>query len=179
MESPKNSPESIKYPHVAQEMAQMVEIDQRMRQRNLVDSEFWDEEVDKKNTARMKDIITEIGWPNITKVGSDGALHAWLLVQHADLDPAFQRMCLDLMKKEPEGEVRKQDVALLEDRVSLKENGYQIYGTQFHDDNGVFTPQPIKDPELVNDRRREMGLDTLEENIARMYEKYAIKKPNK
>jgi hypothetical protein len=30
-------------------------------------------------------------------VGEDGAHAAWLLAQHADRDPAFQRRCLDLL----------------------------------------------------------------------------------
>jgi hypothetical protein len=48
--------------------------------------------VDAANTARMKRIVAERGWPGRSLVGDDGAQAAWLLVQHADHDPAFQRV---------------------------------------------------------------------------------------
>jgi hypothetical protein len=53
--------------------------------------------VDAANTARMKRIIAERGWPGRSMVGADGAQAAWLLVQHADHDPAFQRACPELL----------------------------------------------------------------------------------
>ncbi|PPV06910.1 hypothetical protein XBLMG947_2128 [Xanthomonas bromi] len=34
------------------------------------------------------------GLPNAAQVGRDGAAAAWLLVQHADADPAFQEQVL-------------------------------------------------------------------------------------
>ena len=47
----------------------------------------------------------------------------------------------------------------LTDRVLLKERGKQIYGTQF---NGT-EPQPIEDPENVDELRAAAGLVPLEE----------------
>ena len=55
-------------------------------------------ETGQRNTARMKGIVDEHGWPGRSLAGEDGANAAWLLVQHADADPAFQERCLALME---------------------------------------------------------------------------------
>ncbi|MGW2689537.1 hypothetical protein ACWC6I_41055 [Streptomyces sp. NPDC001414] len=41
--------------------------------------------------------MAEHGWPGVALVGEQGADEAWLLAQHADLDPAFQRQALGLL----------------------------------------------------------------------------------
>ena len=128
------------------------------------------------NTERMKEIIEEIGWPSISKLSPEGASNAWLLVQHADHDLEFQKKCLQLMKAEPEGEVAKRDIAYLEDRIATSEGRPQIYGTQFHkNSDGELEPLPISDPENVDQRCKEMGLETLGENQKRIQESYGGK----
>ncbi len=87
---------------------------------------------------------------------------AWLLVQHADHDRAFQKECLDLMKSLPPDEVHVSNIAYLEDRVRVGEGRPQLYGTQFHlDEQGNFGPFPIEDPENIDQRRKAMNLGTL------------------
>lgn len=112
----------------------------------------------------MKQHVAEIGWPVARMVGADGARAAWLLVQHADHDVAFQRKCLDLMlalKKEDQASAV--DVAYLTDRVLVNEGLEQVYGTQFHVVDGVRQPRPIRDPEKVDERRAAAGMSTLKE----------------
>src|SRR5438105_10882637 len=50
------------------------------------------------NTDWLRGVIDEWGWPGRSLVGEDGAHAAWLLAQHSDHDPAFQRRCLDLLE---------------------------------------------------------------------------------
>jgi len=59
----------------------------------------WDAvaSVDADNLTWLKNVVAEVGWPGRSMVGEDGAHAAWLLAQHADRDPAFQRRCLDLI----------------------------------------------------------------------------------
>src|SRR5215472_13978623 len=59
----------------------------------------WDTvaSVDADNLIWLKSVVAEAGWPSWSMVGEDGAHAAWLLAQHADSDPAFQRQCLDLL----------------------------------------------------------------------------------
>ncbi|GEM_PF-522232 len=121
------------------------------------------ERIDAKNTARMKEIVKQHGWPGKRLVGTDGATAAWLLVQHADKDPVFQKHCLELMKAAPKGEIRMHDIAYLTDRVLVNEGKKQIYGTQFIFKNGKPVPQPIEDEANVDKRRKEAGLPPLAE----------------
>ena len=150
----------------------MVEVDQAMRVQANNDDDFWDDTVDVENTERMKEIVAEIGWPTVLKVGEEGAHHAWLLVQHADLDVAFQEECLALMKEAGEGEVSVTDIAYLEDRVRVNQGKGQLYGTQFTQENNQHIPRPIEDEEQVNERRAAIGMGPLSEQIALMNEKY-------
>ena len=112
----------------------------------------------------MAQIVAEYGWPVRRMVGQDGNRAAWLLVQHADHDVAFQRHCLERMRSHQAGEqVSSEDVAYLTDRVLVNEGKPQVYGTQFHVRDGKRQPRPISDPEEVEKRRAAMGLSTLKE----------------
>lgn len=145
------------YREIAAEIVAMSEADQTMRK-----SGAWDDSVDIRNTARMKEIVRQIGWPTISKVGAHASHMAWLLVQHADR--AFQKDCLDLLKAQPAGEVDPQNVAYLEDRVRMGEGRPQVFGTQFYTDaNGHSGPWPIEDAEHVDARRAAVGLNTFTE----------------
>lgn len=115
--------------------------------------------VDKKTLARMKQLIAQHGWPAKSAVGEDGAQAAWLLVQHADSDVAFQKQCLQLLQQAVErGEAERSHLAYLIDRVAVAEGRPQLYGTQFDD---AREPRPIEQPELVDERRAVMGLPPL------------------
>ena len=89
------------------------------------------DQADEENLRWLKELVEKSGWPTVTMVGQDGAGAAWLLVQHADNEPKFQRECLDLMTTLPKDEVSRSNLAYLTDRVLLAEGKKQIYGTQF------------------------------------------------
>ncbi len=120
--------------------------------------------VDHRNTARMKEIIEQHGWPTRGMVADDGTRCAWLLVQHGDHAVAFQRKCLELMRSHHKNEdVFLVDLAYLTDRVLVNESKPQVYGTQFHVADGKQQPRPIRDPENVDKRCKAMGMSTLKE----------------
>ena len=146
----------------------MAKEDQEMRIKAMQDMNLWDEDIDRKNTARLKEVITAIGWPTISKVGAEASQSAWLLVQHATEESDFMQYSLDLMKAEPRGEVLPANIALLEDRLLTMVGKPQIYGTQFQTIKGITKPFPIEDFEHVDERRKQVGLDTFAENEARI-----------
>lgn len=144
---------------ISTEIIAMSEADQAMRK-----SGTWDASIDVKHTARLRQIVADIGWPTISKVGQQASLMAWLLVQHADHDRDFQRTCLALMRAQSGGEVSPQNIAYLEDRVRVGAGRPQLYGTQFHtNQQGDLEPLPIEDQEQVDIRRAQVGLSTLAE----------------
>lgn len=123
---------------------------------------------DHANTAWLKGIVAEQGWPKRSQVGESAAKTAWLLVQHADADPAFQVRALRLM--EPlvaSGEADRKNYAYLYDRVMLKVTGKQRYATQLTCRGGRLVPLPLEDERLTGARRRAVGLGPLAEYAAR------------
>lgn len=129
--------------------------------------------IDRKNTARLKEIVNKHGWPGKSLVGDDGAHAAWLLVQHADRDHEFQKRCLTLLQRAVKTrEASAADLAYLTDRVLVAEKKKQIYGTQFRTVDGKMKPYPIADEKNVDSRRKEVGLPTLAEYRKTMEEVY-------
>lgn len=141
-----------------EELLQMQEADQAVREPMPQTKEEINAliAVDAKHTARLKEIVSSHGWPSVSLVGEDGASAAWLLAQHADADPDFQRQVLGLI--EPvlaTGEVKASNYAYLWDRTHEP----QRYGTQGRCvGGGRWEPREIESPEEVDARRAEVGL---------------------
>jgi len=157
-------------PELRDELLRMMEEDQAARREagrtNYKDAAVLERmrTIDQRNTARLKEIIAQVGWPTRTLVGYRGAKAMWLMVQHADLDRAFQKECLPLLEKAvAAGEAAGEDLAYLTDRILVAEGKPQRYGTQFRTVNGQLVPEPIEDEAHVDARREAVGLETLEE----------------
>ena len=124
------------------------------------------EAIDRKTTARMKELVATVGWPGRSLVGRNAANAAWCLVQHADHDVAFQRECLPLIERAvADGQAEPDHAAYLYDRIAVAERRPQRYGTQYGPDGH---PQPIEDGANVDARRAAVGLEPLAEYDARM-----------
>lgn len=122
--------------------------------------ELW--VVDQAHTARMRAVVAAHGWPGRSLVGEDGAFAAWLLVQHADADQAFQERCLALLEAAvAAGEAEPKELAYLTDRVRCGAGLPQRYGTQMREHEGAYIPQPIEDEANVDARRAAVGLEPL------------------
>ena len=125
------------------------------------------ETVHVNNARRLKQIISEYGWPGRSKAGKEAAGAAWKIVQHAIGDPGFQRQCLELLRDA----ARRDDadplqVAMLDDRIRVFEGRPQLYGTPYDGDaNGQISPYPLEDAEHVDERRASVGLGPLAEHL--------------
>lgn len=165
----------IQYKQIAEQIIELFKVDQDVRkQQNKSESDYkrW-KEIDIANAKTLKNIIAEIGWPTISKVGSEASHDAWLIAQHADHDVEFQKKCLELMRAEPENEVSEQDIAYLHDRICVNEGKPQFFGTQFYtNENGAYGPRPIEQIETVDERREKIGLQSLEEYKKELEVKY-------
>jgi hypothetical protein len=163
------------------ELLSMAEEDQRVLQ-ELIDSGDLGatgyhprmKAVHEKNNIRIKEIISQYGWPRISLVGEEGSEAAWLIVQHAILDVKFMNECLPLLKSAvAQGEAKGWCVAYLQDRTLAKSGKPQIYGTQHDvDENGVAYPLPVEDPQRVDALRSEVGLDPLAEATQHIQERH-------
>ncbi|MFI5150824.1 MAG: DUF6624 domain-containing protein [Bacteroidia bacterium] len=120
--------------------------------------------INERNLKRLEEIVKESGWPSISEVGSRGAVSAFIIIQHADLE--IQKKYEPIIEKAAnEGEAHWRDLALLIDRIRVKQNLPQLYGSQlrWNEEKKSYSPQPIEDESNLDLRRKKVGLNTAAE----------------
>lgn len=171
---------------VKKKLALLTKVDQFMRrhvempfQRKYSKSEeeyFWSQfgprwqKLDSDNTAALKELLKTYDWIKISEFGADADHDAWLLVQHADLDVPFQTQVLSVLERlYPAGETNSSNYAYLYDRVATAGKRPQRFGTQGQCVGpGRWEPFASEDPGSLDQRRKAMGLSSLEENRQRL-----------
>jgi len=132
--------------------------------------------VDADNTTWLESVVYRHGWPLRSKVGDEAATAAWLLAQHADARPDFQRRWLQLLTDAVDhGEADPSHLAYLTDRVLCAEGRPQRYGTQFRKGPHSTDPlqaQPIDDRDHLDQRRTAVGLGPFADYERHMLETY-------
>lgn len=122
--------------------------------------------IDSANTTWLKAVVARRGWPGRSAVGPEASNAAFLIVQHAVQDSAFQAQALSLMERGvAKGEVRGADVAMLADRVAVHRGQPQRYGTQAKLLEGRLVLDPIADSAHVDERRAALGMPPLREYV--------------
>jgi hypothetical protein len=118
-----------------------------------------------QNADILNGIIETIGYPSINKVGLEASNAAWLVIQHAISKPAFMKKCVVLLKNlTKKDKTYSKNFAYLSDRIAVLQNKPQLYGTQFDwDEKGELSPNIFDDLKKVNERRKSIGFNTLEE----------------
>lgn len=114
----------------------------------------------------LSKIFKQYGYPGFDLVGEKGSNHFWLMVQHCDKQPGFQQEILDAMKPEViKKNADAKNFAYLTDRVNINTGKKQVYGTQMTYNTKLCQaiPRPLVDSMNVNSRRREVGLEPIEE----------------
>lgn len=116
------------------------------------------------NAARLREIIRENGWPTTSLVGLDGAKAAHRIAQHSINHPDFMRECRALINAASDrSEVPREHFAYIDDRIRVYEGLPQLYGTQWRGGVNGIEPYPVDNWSAVNQRRRDLGLPTLDE----------------
>lgn len=128
---------------------------------------------DADNRQWLKQTVAERGWFTISRDGPEADSSAWLIVQHGDMDPEFQRSMIALL--EPlarRGETSRRRLAYLYDRWAQNAAQPQRFGIMGRCVSpGVWEPRTITDERSVDARRRDAGLTgTLAEHRAAMNE---------
>ncbi|WP_197463465.1 DUF6624 domain-containing protein [Cochleicola gelatinilyticus] len=131
------------------------------------------EAVHLQNAKQLNEIIKTIGFPTIEAVGKEANEAAWLIIQHAISDPAFMKKCLKLLEQAVnENKANPIHLAYLSDRIAVLEGNPQQYGTQFDwDKNYQLSPNKYDDLLKVNERRKSLGLNSLETQTLQIRER--------
>lgn len=121
---------------------------------------------DSINTNKIKSILTKYGWLGKEEVGEHGNSTLFLVVQHANLATQIQYlpMLRDAVKHQ---KANASNLALLEDRIAIKQGRKQVYGTQLMQNNltGKYYVLPLADPINVDKRRAEVGLPSIKDYV--------------
>ena len=130
--------------------------------------------VDEKNRNRLKEIFKEFSFPNKELVGKDAMLGIFLIIQHADGDPEWQKSQLKNIENAVNiGDIDGQSYAYLYDRIKINNGEKQLYGTQFTNIDPIKKTVELADTEDLENldkRRREVGTMPIE-----MYKKIMLK----
>jgi len=122
---------------------------------------------DSINIIKVSAILDRYGWLGPDEVGEEENRTLFLVVQHADL--SVQEKYLPMMRKAViDKKAKSSSLALLEDRVALRQGKKQIYGSQIAWDmkNNRNYILPLEDPNNVDKRRAKVGLPPLSDYIA-------------
>lgn len=114
---------------------------------------------DSLNLVLVDKILSQHGFPRKEQVGDFGNQAVWLVFQHADLD--YQKRFLPQMEAAvSHGDIAPLYLALLRDRIDVREGRPQRYGTQI---DGKGNLAPLLDASRVNQWRQEVGLPSIEQ----------------
>jgi hypothetical protein len=86
----------------------------------------------------------------------------FMVIQHADL-PIQEKYLPMIREAAAAGRAQPRHLAMLEDRVALREGRKQRYGTQLKWNESVkaYRIAPMEDPDHVDERRKAVGLSPL------------------
>jgi hypothetical protein len=166
--------EIILYPALKKQVDSLALLDKIAGHNNMTNKERNRDSLNKvfrqitvSNTGIIKRIFEKYGFLDYDMLGKDGSNNFWLMVQHADNDLPFQKAVLTKMKiavanKKANG----QNFAYLTDRVNINSGNPQVYGTQMaYKPDGTPVPKNLADPDNVDKRRKEVGLQPLADYI--------------
>lgn len=159
------------YKSIAKEIIELQNADLELRDKLIQNGQLSDgynremEALHNRNADTLNNIIDKVGYPTVDKVGKEANEAAWLVIQHSIGQPEFMRKCSALLEKAvAENQADAKQLAYLTDRIAIFEGRPQLYGTNFDwDENGEMNPYQYDDLEKVNQRRKTLGLNSLEE----------------
>ncbi len=138
-------------------LSDVYDSDQRIRKAN----EFIKyAKEDHRNQELVISIIEKCGMPTLNEVTQKQMNAIWLGIQHTTKE--HRKKYFPLIEKAVEnGDLSKQQYALMKDRILMDDGKPQIYGSQIK--NGKL--YKLENPKTVNERRKEMGMGTIEEYL--------------
>jgi hypothetical protein len=137
-------------------------------------------EKDSLNLIKVLAILDKYGWLGPDVVGGMGNSTLFLVIQHSDIKT--QEKYLPMMREAVKNKnAFAGDLALLEDRIALRQGKKQIYGSQIGMDpkTGAYYVLPLEDPDNVDKRRAEVGLQPLAEYVSHWGMKWDVEQYKK
>jgi hypothetical protein len=140
-------------------LSQVYRSDQKIRREHSL---IKNAKEDHRNQELVISIIEKCGMPTLQEVNQEQMNAIWLGLQHTESKYRIKYFPL-IEKAVKNGDLSKEQYALMKDRIRMDEGKPQIYGSQI--ENGKL--YDLENPETVNERRREMGLEPIEDYLKR------------
>ncbi len=138
-------------------LSQVLESDQRIRKAN---QPIKYAKEDHRNQELVISIIEKCGMPTLKEVNQRQMDAIWLGLQHSTAE--IRKKYFPYVEKAVKnGDLSKQQYALMKDRMLMDEGKPQIYGSQI--ENGKL--YELENPAKVNERRKAMGLEPIEDYL--------------
>ncbi len=138
-------------------------LDRDQKTRTGLDSADFIHFIDSSNLAQVELLISKYGWMGRSFVGDRANSALFFVIQHADLETQLKYVPL-LQNSVELGESRPSNLALMQDRILMRQGKRQLYGSQVVlNDRGKQVFYPIEDEKNVNVRRAKIGMQSLEE----------------
>lgn len=139
-----------------------------LQDKKEVDTAVWKDlmvkmrEADSINLIKVRMLVTKYSWLGADVIGEQCNTAMFMVIQHADL-PVQEKYLPMIREAVASGRAQPRHLALLEDRVALREGRKQRYGTQLRWDLRVnaYRLAPLEDPDFVDERRKSVGLSPL------------------
>ena len=126
---------------------------------------------DAQNLIRVSAILDDYGWLGQNDIGFEPSQALFLVIQHADLNTQLKYLPM-LRKAAKEGKTLSSNLAILEDRVALRQGKKQIYGSQvwINKKTGKKYVDLLEDPLSVDKRRAEVGLPSMNQYLSQFFQ---------
>ena len=176
------------------ELKEMIVLDQIAASPRGLEWAKYNDSVFNSHGIRVKKMFDKYGFLGFDKVGKKGSYDFWLIVQHSNTFPEFQKKVLKEMDKQVKKKnANAEDYAYLFDRVATNSGAKQKFGTQvsyaMETTGRAFPKNGLLDPVNVDQSRKEYNLGPLKEYLnfmseqhyemnKTMYQKMGITKPN-
>ena len=124
-------------------------------------------EVDSANLIALEQLIAERGFPTLSKLGYKCCDHAALIAQHSP--PEYLHWFLEQARAAADsGDFIRSWIAYMTDRDLDHQDKPQLYGTQGLTRDGLTGMHLIDDVEHLNERRRRMDMEPIEDYLPHM-----------
>ena len=128
----------------------------------------YKQQIAKENYDTMQRLLEEYGWPKYSMVGKIAADAPLLVINHHESDSVRKKYLAQIKQSCLDKEGSCMEYAKIQDRILVNEDKLQIYGMQFrYNEKRDLEPFPIIDPEYVDQRRSEIGLEPLKDYLKR------------
>ncbi|MBP7185018.1 MAG: hypothetical protein KBA06_05890 [Saprospiraceae bacterium] len=176
------------------ELKEMVKTDQIAAFHWEKEWEGYKDSIFTMHKIQAEKMFNKYGYLGYNQVGKEGSDDFWLIVQHCDKFPDFQRKILKAMDNEvKKGNANPNNYAYLYDRIEVNAGRKQLFGTQIdyevNSTGRAFPRFGLLDSTNVDKIRNEYNLSPLKEYLNQMttmhyemnkehYQKMGITKPD-